>query len=402
MDEHPVIGWVTLVKNTDKGWGRRGNLGFPTPWFPYSLVSLLLLMGLSYLYIMSSSTTTTTTSLSDGFSFGSWFVNFTSFIKFPVFFTLFYLSFFYLLFYNTLPIALLLLIFIHTAFGTFSAFDYLFGSKFFDYSRFDFSSRDDTPFISFVLYIIFIGFASSFVLLFVSIAIIIAVFDRLGFYRDKSNLFEYFDSKSLFNLCLVIVFLFISTIIIFILYAFNRFGLLGGKYSIDWITYTPIRLLSTTILLVSFIIYYSLTEYKNNSILVFGIVLSIVFYFFNIINKDIRKYKNPDKYEINGVSAIFFFFNAIASIIIIVKSAVSYVFMKHETHMIFIPLVTWFLISVYNMIVAGRLTKDSKENVMNMKYISSILIVILIVLSSLTVYYSSLLNNHFQVTTDDK
>jgi hypothetical protein len=131
-------------------------------------------------------------------------------------------------------------------------------------------------------------------------------------------------------------------------------------------------------------------------------VLSIVFYFFNIINKDIRKYKNPDKYEINGVSAIFFFFNAIASIIIIVKSAVSYVFMKHETHMIFIPLVTWFLISVYNMIVAGRLTKDSKENVMNMKYISSILIVILIVLSSLTVYYSSLLNNHFQVTTDDK
>jgi hypothetical protein len=28
-----------LFPCTDKGWGRRGNLGFPTPWFPYSSIS---------------------------------------------------------------------------------------------------------------------------------------------------------------------------------------------------------------------------------------------------------------------------------------------------------------------------------------------------------------------------
>jgi hypothetical protein len=37
------LGFPTQMKDTThpllkthKGWGRRGNLGFPTPWFPYS------------------------------------------------------------------------------------------------------------------------------------------------------------------------------------------------------------------------------------------------------------------------------------------------------------------------------------------------------------------------------
>lgn len=338
-------------------------------------------------------------------TFGPWFVDSVTYIKYPVLFILYVFCFNYLLVANTLPISFILLIILHIS---------ILGLAYSDRGKFDYNDFmfNDTftgnIFIDIFKYIVYIGPISSWVLLLFGIALVISVLNRLGYYRDKSDIIQYFGSKGVFYLRLVIGFIMISTLIIYILYAFNLLQLLKNRVNIsyEWITYTPFRLLSTTLLLISFIIYYVLTGYTNNAILVFGIVTSIIFYFFNIINKDIINVtdaRKPSTLVVNSLSVIFFYYNAIIAVLLILKSSIGYVFMRHETKLLLFPLITWFFISLYNIIISGALTKNTKEarnNNTNIKYISSILIVILIILSSLTVHYSVLLDNQLKVTTD--
>jgi len=311
---------------------------------------------LFHLYIMS-------------FTFGNLIDSFiiTSASRLYFFFFIFFFVFNSFFFSGrTLPFAFIFLLILH------SAFFFYFSATFYDF------------------FLLFIGTLSGGGLLFVSIALVIAVLSRLGFYLDKTDISEYFDRQSMLKLNLIIVLLIVSSLIIYTLYIFTSLGLLkeNKDISYDWIAYTPIRLLTTTILLVSLIVFYVLTGYTSNYILSFGIILIFMYYYLNV-NPNV-KFLQP-----------FYFINIVISLIVILLSVILYVFMRYDVKMLFIPLASWFLISIYNIVISNNRIFKTINNKMTIKYITSVLVIALLILSSLSVYYSSLLNKQFQVTTDD-
>jgi hypothetical protein len=329
-------------------------------------------------------------------SISNWFVNLVSNTKYPTLFILYILATTSLFHMHTFPLAFLLLLFLHL---------FIPALAFSDFHSLSFSDL----FFGHTFYFFHSLFATStffcWALLFIAIALVVSVLSRLDFYKEQVNPFTYFNGKYFLYLQLVIGCILFSTILIFILYFFNLFQLLRNnpKISYDWITYTPLRLLSTTILLISFIVYYVLTGYTNNIVLVFGIALSIVFYFYNIINKGFTKRTGKSFDCVNNEIPTFLFctLNIYASLFLIGMSMVYYVFIETESKLILLPFITWFFVSIYNIVVSVLFTKDRESNHTNMQYISCLLIVILTVLSSLSVYYSYLINKHFEVVTDD-
>jgi len=333
-------------------------------------------------------------------------INFVKLLKFPVIFILYIFAFYYSGFSLTFPIALLLLLILHVVFAGLCWLEVKYDDFFFDYEKGDRTTIN--YFFKALQYIIYVGPFASWVFLLASLALVIDFLNRLGFYLDKSDIFKYLSNQYRRILHYVIIFFTISINIIFILYGINLGGLISKTdthhktISFDWITYIPVRLLSTTILLFSFITYYIYSGFNQNYILGFGIGLSILFYLTNIIIDNIFGTKN----QISGttfwkmVFCLFLFINIVSPLVFIIVIHELYKYMFTESYVIFLPLVTWFVISIYNFFITVLLFLNKANNSINIQYIVSFIIFLLLGFSSTTLYYSVLLNNNIKVITD--
>lgn len=357
----------------------------------------------------------------------SYISKFVYYLKYPIIFILYIYAFNYLFITNTLPLSFILLLILHIFILGIAYLDKdIVNYDDFNLDIFNADNNTNTPID--VLYkicqtIIYIIPAVSWVLLFVSLALVIHVLDRLGFYKNKSNVFQYLGNTYSYILYLIIIFFIISISILFILYGISWFKLIRNGtqvvneiQSYDWITYTPIRLLSTTILLLSFITYYILTGYTENNTLSFGIGLCIVYYLINILVSKGHKegsttlkelLKNIPgkiasfdfkKINITSNETVYNFCIGFIIINLICSFILTFVFFEKSKELS-IPFITWFLVSIYNVIVFYLFFKGNNNNV-NIKYIVLLIIIILIVFTSITLYYSALLHQNAKMKTD--
>jgi hypothetical protein len=274
-------------------------------------------------------------------------------------------------------------------------------------------------------YIIYIGPFASWVFLLASIALIIDFLNRLGFYNDKTDFFKYLNHQYRQILDYIIIFFTLSINILFILYGISYSAVIRNPIpttdtnqnnnpnlntipnkdfiNLDWITYTPVRLLSTTFLFFSFFSFFFFSGFNDNYIFGFGVGLCILFYLLNIVMDDKFK-KNIRKEYTRDWSVVIFIFLTINIVCSIGAIPVIYLFFKsiiQETHAIFIPIVTLFCVSVYNLIVIILyIFKTNGPLNINIKLIVSLIICLLIAFSSTTLYFSVYLNENIKVITD--
>lgn len=339
-------------------------------------------------------------------------ISFVNLLIFPVIFILYFFAFYYLRFSLTFPIAMLLLLILHIGiagvFGTkmmnhdVNYDDFLL--NIFDIDLKNHNTRQFYLFFQIFKIIIYIGPFASWVLLLASLGLVIDVLNRLGFYNDKSDIFNYLNDAYRNLLHYIIIFFIISILFIFILYGITSSQVIRKDSSFkeninfNWITYTPIRLLSTTILLLSFITYYILSGFNSNLFLGFGIGLSILFYLMNIIFNtiDLTSFYTSWRFAIIG----FLGLNMMFLIIAIPFIYVFYYSIFYESYTILIPLVTWLLITIYNCIIINILYANKPNNTINIQYIVSLIIVILMISSSVTLYNSLVFNNNIRIITN--
>lgn len=359
---------------------------------------------------------------------------FVSFFKFTVFFILYIFVFFYSGNSFTFPISILLLLILHIMFaggGWFGQSQGNLAYQDFFFNIFDIEKKDKNVdktlfyFYQALKYIIYVGPFASWVFLLASIALVIDFLNRLGFYNEKSDIFKYLNDQHRQILDYIIIFFTLSINILFILYGISYSGVIRNPtpttennennttnlnttpnkdfINLDWITYTPVRLLSTTILFFSFFTYYFFTGFNENYIFGFGIGLCILFYLLNIVMDDKFK-KNIDKEytrDWNAVILIFLTINIMGSIGAIPVIYLLFKYIIQETHAIFIPIVTLFCVSVYNLIVnILYIFKTNGPLNINIKLIVSLIICFLIAFSSTTLYFSVFLNENIKVITD--
>jgi len=130
--------------------------------------------------------------------------NFVHFLKFPVFFILYLFAFFYSRVSYTFPIVLLLLLILHFVFAIICFIGYKSNEVFYDdffinfhYNHYNYqiTNKDTFIFLFFKAFQFFFYIAPfvSWVFLLASIALLISLLNRLGFYNDNHDFFYFLN-----------------------------------------------------------------------------------------------------------------------------------------------------------------------------------------------------------------
>ena len=216
------------------------------------------------------------------------FNNFTHVLKYIVLFILYVFAFNYMYINNTVPISFILLLVLHISLIRLVRLDLPIFSDGYNFSIFNNN-------IGFLFgLIVYLGPYLCWCMVFIALSLIISTFDRLKLYN---NIGETVDLGKINALELSIIKLLVisSNIIFAILYGFVYSGLLKNPIHVGIKTFLNLnensnlipRLIMTTILLISFVVYFLLANVSNIT-MGFGISFIILLYFFNFIYHQFR------------------------------------------------------------------------------------------------------------------
>ena len=311
------------------------------------------------------------------------FDNFAHVLKYIVVFILYVFAFNYMYINNTVPISFILLLFLHISILGLVRSDLRFFAGKYDYSIFG-NNLWTLPGV-----LIFIGPVVCWCMVFITISIIISMFSRLKFYSNVGKKDD-LEHTSLLELSVVKILLILSSFIFAILYGFVYVGLLksdirqdirqGVKTFLDLKNESSLipRLIITTILLISFVVYFLLSNASNIS-MGLGISFIICLYFFNFIYEQINGKMINRILNIVCVLSVFVFFGWLVYI-----CAVNVV----ENVYMLIPYFVWLFYIIYMVYPGSNVGVRDKTNI----YLYSSIVVILYVISGLALYYGVLVN----------
>jgi len=310
-----------------------------------------------------------------------------NYLKYIVLFILYVFAFYYLFMKNSIPVSFLLLLFLHIFIIGLIISD----SKKLNLWDFKFDNTNDKyGFYTLFKYFICIGPVISWLLLLISLSIIVFIIFRLKYYYNKGgdifNLGENedyeFTSFRIILICSYIIFAF--------LYGINLIG--KDNVYLQKFPTTPLinRLLMTTILLISFLLYFRLVSVKNYAFF-WIVMLSIGFlYIFNFL------YGIKSKLIVNNLPLIIngLFFLCLIVLLNIIVYLILFIFYKNYDSLIaLIPLLVWFIYLIYMCICLLNNSINTLD--FNYSYIIIMLIIVLYVLSVLSVYYAVKSNTYF-------
>jgi hypothetical protein len=298
------------------------------------------------------------------------FNNFTHVLKYIVLFILYVFAFNYMYIDNTLPITFILLLFLHIS---------IIGLVISDSSKLDSHKYSAFEAIRLIGPLIYIGPFLCWVIVFIAILLVISMFSRLKFYDNtsKNNDLEKVDG---FELSIVKMLLILSTIILGLLYGFIYSGVLtnnvkpGLRIFLDLGENSSLitRLIITTLLLASLVVYFLLSN-ASNLILGLGISFIIVLYFFNFVYS---QFKRNFDYVLKALAVLSLLGGFFYLIHIIYYRTIDYVYAL-------IPYSVWLLYLFYVVYSPSTSTNDFSSI-----YLYSCLVIILYITSGLMLYYS--------------
>jgi len=308
------------------------------------------------------------------------FTNFTHVLKYIVVFILYVFAFNYMYVRNTVPISFILLLFLHISILVLVIGDFNTLSRQYGYSIF----YDNLWFP--ISLLVFLGPLSCWVMVFIAISFIISLFSKLKLYNNVEKTDDLEETES-FEMGIIKILIILSTIVFAILYGFVYSGLLqqnklqeGLKIQEGLKTFLVLdqestlipRLIITTILLVSFVVYFLLTN-ASNTIIGLGISFIILLYLFNFFYQQFKNKYLDRFFSIIFIISIFAIFTGI--IYIIYVNAIEYLYAL-------IPSFVWFFY-IYYMIF----NNVKKRSNMNSIYLYSSLVIILYIVTGLLFYY---------------
>jgi len=318
-------------------------------------------------------------------SFNDIFKMFIDVLKYVVLFILYVFAFNYLFINETVAISFLLLLILHILIIVFIIFDFKTLKENYDSFNFD-DIFDRIPIIGSLLKNL--TRASPFlcwIMVFITLSLIISVFSRLKFYTNADIHENIADdlghsiNNKLFTVKVLTIF---STIIFAILYASCYLGWLKSDIGKTFNVYTQFtQLIATTLLLVSFIIYFCLVN-VSTVLIVFMIIFIIVLYifsFYNIPSKLSKPSESTKLHQYLYTDVALCIFSLIQSLIIIIN--MSY----YKFNYACIPILSLFLYSLY-LLYSIYNTNNISNNTINLSYIVIIFIVILYIITSYSLY----------------
>lgn len=308
------------------------------------------------------------------------FNNFTHVLKYIVIFILYVFAFNYMYINNTLPISFILLLILHISILYLIRLDFKIFSGGYNYSIF----YNNIGFLFGLL--TFLGPFLCWVMVFIALALIISTFDRLKFYKNIGNTVD-LEEIDEFELSIIKILVISSTIIFAILYGFVYSGLLKNPIregvqlflSLNENSNLIPRLIMTTILLISFVVYFLLVNVSNITIGL-GISFIVFLYFFNFIYHQFR----------NKIIDRFLVIIYILSILIICGGLIySCYFKVIEYFYALIPSFVWLFYIYYIIYPDKRVFNKSTESNKSNIYLFSSFVVILYIISLLLLYYAA-------------
>ena len=309
------------------------------------------------------------------------FTNTTNYLKYIVLFILYVFAFHYLFINNTIPISFLLLLFLHI---------FIIGLIISDSKKLnlgDFKFDHLHGFSTFFKNLIYIGPVISWLLLLISLSIIVFIIFQLKYYHNKGgdvfNLGENdgneFTSFRIILICSYIIFAF--------LYGVNLSGILQVKDN-NYLQKGQInslinRVLMTTILLISFLLYFRLISVKNYTFFWITMMSIGFLYIFNFL------YEIKSNLIFSNLKVITIIISILCFIglFIIMGHLVSFIFYKkYDSLIALIPLLVWFIYLIY----MGVCLFNKANTVLNFNfsYIIIMLITVLYILSGIALYYA--------------
>jgi hypothetical protein len=300
------------------------------------------------------------------------FNNFTHVLKYIVLFILYVFAFNYMYIDSTIPITFILLFFLHIS---------IIGLVKSDYSRLNSYQYSIFNEISLIGPLIYIGPFLCWVMVFIAISLVISMFSRLKLYDNTSEKDD-LEKVDGFELSIVKILLILSTIIMGLLYGFIYSGALTNQVNPRLKTFLDLgensslisRLIITTLLLASLVVYFLLSN-ASNLILGLGISFIIVLYFFNFVYSQFKRYFD---YVLMALAFLSLCGIVCYLITILYYRTIDYVY-------VLIPYSVWLLYLFYMVCPYNRFISNTSNT--SSIYLYSCLVIILYITSGLMLYY---------------
>ena len=313
------------------------------------------------------------------------FDNFAHVLKYIVIFILYVFAFNYMYINNTVPISFILLLFLHISILGLVRSDLRFFKERYNYSIFG-NNMWTLPGV-----LIFIGPFICWCMVFITISFIISMFSRLNFYSNVGEKVDLGDTST-FELSVVKILIILSSVIFAILYGFVYIGLLNGDLHKGVITFLDLRdvstliprLIITTILLFSFVVYFLLTN-ASNITMGLGISFIICLYFFNFFYEQIKGKIIYRLLEVVSVLSVFVIFGWLIYICCVNS-------IDNFNFYVLIPYFVWLFYILYMIKPRTNNINNGKSDKSNI-YLYSLFVVILYVISGLSLYYGAIVKN---------